>query len=241
MHDTRKKVIKDESYLRIGFRRVYHTISHLKNYRNLALFIIAYFFYIEGVNTVIYFSGNYASTTLNFGFSELIIFFLVVQVTAILGSVIFGLLADSIGSKRSIILSLIVWIITILIAFMTGDPQSLIILNLSELSGLETELLLKYSFYFVGLLAGSVMGATQSASRSLMTKLTPFEKRTEFFGFYSFFGKSSAILGPLVFGAVSYILGSQRFAVLSLVIFFTAGLLVLGKVKDPDLSAGSIK
>ena len=76
------------------------------------------------------------------------------------------------------------------------------------------------------------MGATQSTSRSLMSKLTPFDRKTEFFGFYSFFGKSSAILGPLVFGFVSYFTGQQRIAILTIGIFFVVGLAVLGFVKD---------
>ena len=84
-----------------------------------------------------------------------------------------------------------------------------------------------FSFYVVGLLAGSVMGATQSTSRSLMSKLTPKEKKTEFFGFYSLFGKSSAILGPLVFGLVSFASGSQGWAILSISLFFIIGLFIL--------------
>jgi len=66
-----------------------------------------------------------------------------------------------------------------------------------------------------------------------MSKLTPDEKKTELFGFYSFFGKSSAILGPLVFGYTSYISGNQRYAISSIAIFFLIGLLILIKVKDP--------
>ena len=79
------------------------------------------------------------------------------------------------------------------------------------------------------------MGATQSVSRSLMSKLTPPEKKTEFFGFYSFFGKSSAVVGPLVFGYVSYITGSQRIAILTICLFFVVGLGILKFVKDPKL------
>jgi MFS transporter, UMF1 family len=106
---------------------------------------------------------------------------------------------------------------------------SLYLSRLFSTSSIEME---KYCFYIVGLLAGSVMGATQSTSRSLMSKLTPFEKKTEFFGFYSFFGKSSAILGPLVFGSISYITGEQRFAILSIGMFFIVGLFSLSFVKD---------
>jgi UMF1 family MFS transporter len=76
------------------------------------------------------------------------------------------------------------------------------------------------------------MGATQSTSRSMMTKLTPKEKKTEFFGFYSLFGKSSAIIGPLVFGIISYLSGSQSYAILSISVFFVVGLFILRFVKD---------
>lgn len=70
-----------------------------------------------------------------------------------------------------------------------------------------------------------------------MSKLTPDDKKTELFGFYSFFGKSSAILGPLVFGYISYITGNQRYAISSIAIFFLIGLIILFKVKDPEVSA----
>lgn len=211
LKDSRIEVQNKQSYLQIGISRVWTTITHLKNYKNLALFLLAYFFYIEGVNTVIFFSGNYASTTLGFSNSELLIFFLTVQTTAILGSVIFGILADSIGQKKVIVISLLMWLITVLLAFLIQD---------------------KNGFYIVGLIAGSAMGSSQSASRSLMSKLTPPDRKTEFFGFYSFFGKSSAVIGPLVFGIVSFISGNQRLAIISIGVFFLIGLLILVKVKE---------
>lgn len=233
LQDTRKKVNRDRSYIKIGLDRVFNTITHLRNYKNLALFLLAYFFFIEGVNTVIFFSGNYASTTLNFTMGELIIFFIIVQTTAIIGSLLFGIIADAFGQKKSLVLSLIIWIFTIIIAFLSSSSDAFIIKWLYEITSIPTHDLVRYSFYLVGLLAGSVMGATQSTSRSLMSKLTPFDKKTEFFGFYSFFGKSSAILGPLVFGYVSYLTGQQRFAILTIGIFFIVGLIILGKVKEP--------
>jgi UMF1 family MFS transporter len=105
------------------------------------------------------------------------------------------------------------WLITVLIAFLVQD---------------------KNGFYIVGLIAGAAMGSSQSTSRSLMSKLTPPEKKTEFFGFYSLFGKSSAVIGPLVFGLVSFISGDQRLAIISIGFFFVVGLLILTQVKDPD-------
>jgi UMF1 family MFS transporter len=141
------------------------------------------------------------------------LFFLTVQTTAILGSVILGIIADSIGQKKTIVISLIIWLITVVLAYFTHE---------------------KTGFYVVGLLAGAAMGSSQSTSRSLMSKLTPPDKKTEFFGFYSFFGKSSAVIGPLVFGMVSYMSGSQRLAIISVGIFFVIGLLLLFNVHDPD-------
>jgi len=218
IRDSRKKIVKTEPYHIIGLKRVWSTISHLKNYKNLAIFLLAYFFYIEGVNTIIFFSGIYASTTLGFTDSELLIFFLTVQTTAIAGSVVFGIVADSIGQKKTIMITLFMWLITVALAFFVYD---------------------KFGFYFVGLLAGASMGSSQSTSRSMMTKLTPEDKKTEFFGFYSFFGKSSAVVGPLVFGMVSFLSGSQRIAILSVGAFFVIGMLILSKVKDPDVKLAS--
>ncbi|MGK9367946.1 MFS transporter [Melioribacter sp. Ez-97] len=236
LKDSRKSRTVDESYFSIGFGRVTATLKNLKNYRNLVLFLVSYFFFIEGVNTVIYFSGNYASTTLSFSMKELIVFFMIVQTTAIIGSVIFGIISDSIGQKKSLIISLSIWIVTILLAYFTSSADSPLIVLTASIFNLnpnsDGHLLLSRYFYLVGLLAGMVMGATQSISRSLMSKLTPYNKKTEFFGFYSFFGKSSAILGPLVFGITSYLTGSQKYAILSIGIFFVIGLLFLGAVRD---------
>ncbi|HEY6436748.1 MAG TPA: MFS transporter, partial [Ignavibacteriaceae bacterium] len=212
LKEKRSKVERTESYVAIGFSRVWSTLTHLKHYKNLAIFLVAFFFYIEGVNTVIFFSGNYASTTLGFDEMELLIFFIVVQTTAIAGSVILGIVADKIGQKKIIIISLFMWLVTVTLAYFVYD---------------------KTGFYVVGLIAGAAMGSCQSASRSLMGKLTPPEKKTEFFGFYSFFGKSSAVIGPLVFGMVSFLSGDQRLAIISIAFFFIIGMLILTKVKDP--------
>lgn len=237
LKDSRKNTKIKKSFISIGFRRVKNTVSNLSNYKNLALFLLAFFFYIEGVNTTIFFSGNFARTSLGFSFQELALFFLIVQTTAILGSILFGILSDSIGQKKSIVISLYVWIFTMILAFIISDSESDIINYFSNYFTLDVKNFQSISFYVVGLLAGSVMGATQSVSRSLMTKLTPQEKRTEFFGFYSLFGKSSAIIGPLVFGIISYATESQSYAILSISLFFIVGLVILRFVDDGSVTA----
>lgn len=209
--DTKKSITRVKSYFKIGLERIVYTVTHIKNYKNLALFLISFFFYIEGVNTAIYFSGIYAKSTLNFSFTELTLFFMIAQTTAVIGSIIFGVIADSIGQKKTIYITLIIWFVVIFSA-----------------SIIES----KFGFLVIGCIAGLGMGSTQSVSRSLMSKLTPPEKKTEFFGFYSFFGKSSAVFGPLVFGFVSWQTGSQRIAILTTGIFFTIGMIILSKVKE---------
>jgi UMF1 family MFS transporter len=214
LKEKRNVTGENHSFILIGFNRVWSTITHLKNYKNLLNFLIAYFFYIEGVNTVIFFSGNYASTTLGFSETDLLIFFLTVQTTAIIGSVILGIVADKVGQKRTIIITLFMWLVAVVMAYFVND---------------------EFGFYIVGFIAGAAMGSCQSVSRSLMSKLIPPGRKTEFFGFYSFFGKSSAIIGPLTFGFVSYLTSSQRLAIISIAFFFIIGLLVLLKVKDPQI------
>ncbi len=209
--DSKKYILRTKSYFQIGIERITFTITHLKYYKNLALFLVAFFFYIEGVNTAIYFSGIYAKSTMNFSFGELTLFFMIAQTTAVVGSIIFGIIADSIGQKRTIYLTLIIWFIVIFSASMIQS---------------------KLGFFIVGFIAGLGMGSTQSVSRSLMSKLTPEDKKTEFFGFYSFFGKSSAILGPLVFGLASWQTGSQRIAILTTGLFFTVGMILLKDVRE---------
>ncbi len=216
LKEKRKEREKGVSYITIGVKRVWFTISHLRKYRNLATFLLSFFFFIEGVNTIIYFAGIYATTTLGFTKGELIIFFMSVQGTAILGSILFGVIADTIGRKKSLMITLGIWIFTTTMAFWVTE---------------------KSYFYVVGFLAGGAMGSSQSIARALMSQLTPAEKKTEFFGFYSFFGKSSAVLGPVLFGVISTVTGSQRYAILSLLFFFVVGIIVLSFVKEEDPSS----
>ena len=200
-----------------SMREVGYTIRHIMSYPDLARFLLAYFFYNDAILTVIAFSSIYAQNTLGFTTGELITFFMTVQTTAILGSVVFGFVTDRIGPKRTIVLTLFIWFVVILMAIFSMSKQT---------------------FLVTGLLAGMSMGSSQAASRSLMARLTPKEHVTEFFGFYDgSFGKASAIIGPLVFGIVSAQAGSQKVALASLLVFFGIGLLILTGVRTSAASA----
>lgn len=204
-----KKTAVNMHFVGRSIREVKYTILHIMNYPDLARFLLAFFFYNDAILTIIGFSSIYAQNTLGFTSGELIIFFMVVQTTAIFGSVIFGVITDKIGPKRTIVLTLIIWCVVIMMAIATTD---------------------KLFFYYTGLLAGMSMGSSKAASRSMMARLTPPKHVTEFFGFYDgTFGKASAIAGPVIFGVISSLAGDQRIALASLLLFFVIGLfLILG-------------
>ncbi|HEX9615740.1 MAG TPA: MFS transporter, partial [Bacteroidota bacterium] len=169
-------------FLKIGTQRILSTFREFPRYKNVGRFLISYFLYIDAVNTIIIFSSIFADETLKLNVEEIILFFALVQTSAIAGSVLFGIVADKAGHKRSLTVSLLLWVVILILAYVVED---------------------KTAFFGVGILAGIALGSSQSSSRSLMSSLVPVEKKTEFFGFYSFFGKASAILGPAIFGVVS--------------------------------------
>lgn len=199
-------------FVKVGFRRTIDTLQHVKNYTNLRKFLISYFLFIDGINTIIFFSAIFAQTTLSFSIMELIIFFVIVQTTAFIGSLIFGFIADVKGTKKTLAFTLICWTIITLSVFFCYS---------------------KILFMIIGGFAGFFLGSTQALSRSLMGILTPYEKKTEIFGFFSLFEKTSTILGPFTFGIVSWLTGDQRIAVISIVIFFITGYFLLRPVIDP--------
>ena len=204
-----------------SIREVKYTVQHIMSYPDLARFLLAYFFYNDAILTVIAFSSIYAQNTLGFTTGELIKFFMLVQTTAIAGSVIFGFVTDKIGPKKTIVITLMIWFVVIFAAIF-ADSKEL--------------------FFYTGMLAGMSMGSSQAASRSMMALLTPREHVTEFFGFYDgTFGKASAVVGPLVFGVVSAQAGSQKAALASLLLFFTLGLLLMTRVRSVGTGSASAK
>jgi UMF1 family MFS transporter len=209
----------DRNYFRAGFRRVIDTVTHVRSYRNVARFLLAFFLYNDGILTVISFASIFAQGSLGFTLVEVLVLFAVVQASGIVGSILIGFLSDRIGPKRSIVITLLAWLVVVAAAFFVTS---------------------KNVFFAVGMIAGAAMGGSQSASRSLMASLTPPEREAEFFGFYDgFCGKASAVIGTFLFGVLSLAM-SQRAAVVSVGVFFLAGLWLLRSVEDPfDRRAGA--
>ena len=219
VNHSEDRTVSNISY---GFKKVIDTVKHINKYKNLRNFLVSYFLYIDSVNTIIFFSGIYAKKTLNFETIDLAIFFILVQFTAMIGSLIFAKLGDTLGVKKSIVVNILFWIAILIFIFLFVDNNSYLVIG-----GMRI-----HYFFIVGGFAGLFLGSTQSLSRTLMTELTPFEIKTEFFGFYSLFEKTSTLVGPLTFGLISWLTGSQKLAIFSLTAFFLMGLWMLKFVKE---------
>lgn len=204
------------SYLKVGMRQSFETFRSLfvrKEHPSVARFLVAFFIYNDGILTVIAFAAIFAEQVLQMSDRDIIIFFAIVQTSAILGSLVFGILTDKIGAKKTISITLVLWLGIVIGAYLVHSLMM---------------------FYVVATFAGAALGSSQSASRSLMALMTPKEREAEFFGFYDgLCGKASAVVGPLLYGIVAD-LSNERIATLFIGLFFLAGLLVLQGVKEPE-------
>jgi UMF1 family MFS transporter len=201
-----------ENYIRIGFARVRHTLSHARHYRDLFRFLITLSVYYCGINTVVVLAAIYAQEVMGFSMQENIMLILVVNVTAAIGAFGFGLVQDRLGSVRTLAITLLVWIVALVIAYFT-----------------ET----RAAFWVVANLVGVSLGSSQSAGRALVGQFSPPERSAEFFGLWGLAGKLAAVIGPLVYGLVTYLShGNHRLALLSTCTFFIAGLLMLLTVNE---------
>jgi UMF1 family MFS transporter len=208
---VKRKLPPGENYLTVGFRQLSHTLKHIRRYSELFKLLIAFLIYNDGVVTVIYFAALYASVTVGFTTEEVVVLFIVMNVVAAAGAFLFGWIADRIGQKRTIFISLTLWIAAVVLAYFTTT---------------------KTGFYVVATFAGLGMGSAQSVTRSLLALFTPKQNAAEFFGFLGIAGKALAFLGPLVFGEISNRTGSQRPAILAIGVFFVVGMIVLSFVDE---------
>jgi UMF1 family MFS transporter len=215
--DHKKTFEKKPSYVRAGIDRVRDTIRHMKKYKQVARFMVAFFIYNDGILTMISFASIFAQQSLNFSLQEIIVLFAVVQGSGVVGSLIFGVVTDKIGPKKTIDINLILWLLVVTAAYFVHTKEM---------------------FFAIGIVAGSSLGASQSASRSLMALLTPKEREAEFFGFYDgLCGKASAVIGTFLFGLISYLTNNQRLSILSVGAFFVVGLILLQRVDDTRATA----
>jgi len=199
--------------IQMGWIQLIQTFKEIRNMKVVGTFLLAYFFYIDGVDTIIKMAVDYGMS-LNFSGESLIIALLIVQFVAFPAALIYGRLGAKIGAKTAIMIGIIAYsVITFLGYFITKA----------------------WHFYVLAILIGLFQGGIQALSRSLYTRIIPAEKSAEFFGFYNMLGKYAAIIGPALMGTISLVTGSARLGILSILLLFILGAFLLNKV---DLDEG---
>ncbi len=203
-----------------GIRDLRDTFSHIRRYRDVVRFLLAFFIYNDAILTVVSFAAIFAAEVIGMDKQEQIIFFMVVQTTAIVGSLVFGQITNRLGARRALVMTLFLWVAVVIVAYFVTTPSG---------------------YFIVGTIAGIGLGSSQSTSRALMALLTPWEKRTEFFGFYDgFFGKASAVVGPAIFGILADAFG-MRIAMFLPGAMFLIGMLLLLRVPDVRVATETIE
>ncbi len=204
--------------LRQAVGELWHTVKRVGAHRQAFLFLVAYWLYIDGVDTVIRMAVDYGMS-LGFDTQNLMIAFLVTQFVGFPAALLFGMVGERIGPKRAVLIGLAVYVGVALWGY-----------RMDEVS----------DFYVLAVVVGLVQGGVQSLSRSIYVRLIPAEKSAEFFGFYNMLGKTAAILGPLLMGAAAVLTGSARMAILPIILLFVlgGGLLALVKVPTNQVEVG---
>lgn len=208
---------KASSALRESFADLLKTLGNIRKNRNAFLFIIAYFLYIDGVDTIIKMAAPYGKDA-GLSVQQLMLAVLVIQIIAFPFALIYGKLAEVFSAKKMIFVGITVY------TFITFAGSALPML---ESQGMKITL-----FWILAMLIASSQGGIQALSRSFFSKLIPKEKAGEFFGFYNIFGKFAAILGPFIMAAAMQITGDSKFGFLSIAPLFMAGGAVLFFVKE---------
>ena len=196
-----------------GFGRLRATFSEIRRYRQLILFLVAFWIYGDGVGTIVKMATAYGSE-IGIGMSDLVGALVLTQLIGLPSTLAFGWAASRLGARPCLLAGLAVYAAICIGGYFLRTPLH---------------------FYFLAGLVGLVQGGTQALSRSIYATLVPKHKSGEFFGFFATSGRFAGIAGPLMFGLLSHVTGQSRVSILVLVLFFVVGGVVLSRV---DLAAG---
>lgn len=209
----RRRVPPAGTVFRSAARQLVGTFHEIRRYRQVFRLLVARLVYNDGLVTLFAFGGIYAQGTFGFSTEDIIIFGIVLNVSAGFGAWLFGYVDDRAGGKKTILITLVGLTIAASTAVLTRDPAV---------------------FWVSGAVVGLLVGPNQSASRSLMGRFVPPRKENEFFGFYAFSGKATAFMGPLLLGWFTTLFESQRAGVATIILFFVVGGLLLSRVDEAE-------
>ncbi|MDA9594877.1 MFS transporter [SAR86 cluster bacterium] len=207
-NSSNKIEIKITYLITQSFQRVLSTFKDIRKYKTLSLFLLAYWLYMDGVDTIVRMALAYGAD-IGLEASDMILALIITQFVGFPATILYGILGDRFGLKLMLSIGIIGYIfVTIFSIFITN------------ISG----------FYFLAFMIGLFQGGVQSISRTIFSQLIPAEKSAEFFGFYNLVGKSAVVLGPILVGWVAYTFDNPDYGILSLLLLFIPGLLVLWMV-----------
>ncbi|MDI6739124.1 MAG: MFS transporter [Candidatus Edwardsbacteria bacterium] len=195
-----------------GLQRLGRTFREIRKYKQALLFLAAYWLYADGIGTIMKMATIYGAE-IGIGMKDLVGALLLTQFIGVPCTFLFGRLAGIIGPKRSIMISLLVYVLVSIGGFFMTRPLH---------------------FWILAGTVGLVQGGSQALSRSLFSSMTPRERSAEFFGFFDVSSKFAGIAGPLIFSIVGQLTGTSRLSIVSLVIFFAAGMLILWRVNENE-------
>ena len=211
---TEKK--KPKTAIIEGLRQFVITFKAIKSLKTVGLFLLAFWFYIDGVDTIIRMAVDYG-TAIGFPASSLIVALLITQFVAFPSAIAYNWFGKKIGVKNALFVAIAAYCFIAILGFFMSQV---------------------WHFYVLACMVGLFQGGIQALSRSYFTRLIPTEYSAEFFGFFNMLGKFAAIIGPLLLGAVTILTGSNRLGILSIIILFVAGGLLLLKVNEKEGTKG---
>jgi len=196
-----------------GISGYFKIFAEIKKYPSLLLFLIAFLFYNDGIQTIIVVAAIFAREELGLSQGTILACFLMIQFVAMPGTLLFGRLAEVSGAKRALYLALFLFILVTIYAYSMDKA---------------------WEFWLLGFVIAIILGGSQAVSRSFFSSLIPQGKHAEFFGFYAISAKFASIFGPLLFALIIDITGSARLSILALTFFFVTGMLLLTRVKTAN-------
>ncbi|MBD3669854.1 MAG: MFS transporter [Gammaproteobacteria bacterium] len=208
-----RRAEKPKQMVRAGLRQLIETFAEIRRFRIAFTFLIGYWLYIDGVDTIVRMAIDYG-ISLGMDSNDLIVALLITQFVGFPAAIVYGYVGNRVGPKRALYFGIFVYLMVVLWAYQMQTVRE---------------------FYAVAIVVGLVQGGVQALSRSVFARIIPTSRSAEFFGFYNMVGKFAAVLGPVIMGSVAIMTGSTRYAILSISILFILGAWFLYKT---DLEEG---